>query len=370
MTVLLIALLFGAAAARAQHASASAATERTAVSARPAAARGPTPITVAKQETWEWVAFADAFCGNGSTTGIGVNFNDKSSRVFIYLEEGGACWSDAMCYVEQTAAHFTTGYGSGDFAADSSKTGLLGQSGGFFDRTAAGNPFKDDNYIFVPYCTGDLHAGDNTVEYDAKHTAKHVGYANITAYLQRIVASFPAATRVTIAGSSAGGYGALVNWDQTQRAFGTTRVDLIDDSGTPMPASVYPPTSPIYEETAAKWNLAGTLPAGCANCLSQGLTALFDYYASAYPGDHAAFLTYKVDSVLPWFFGLTNAQFQVALDDDLASTGANADQQYFVVNGGGHILFFDPQLTTDKVTLQTWLTEMTTDEPAWTTVKP
>jgi hypothetical protein len=330
----------------------------------------PAPITVPSQKHWQWIGFANAFCGDGSTTGIGVNFNAQSSRVLIFLEPGGACWSESMCYVEQTAANFTTGYHSANFLADSGASGMLTQAGGFFDRGDAANPFKDDNYVFVPYCTGDLHSGDNIYDYGGGHKAHHVGYANMSAYLQRIVATFPAATRVTLAGSSAGGYGALVNLEQTQQAFGTTEVDLIDDSGTPMPPDIYPSTGALYKASFTAWNLAATLPAGCTACAKQGLTALYAYYAATYPGDKAAFLTYQDDWVLPWFFEITETQWLHALGEDFVSVDSHPAQHYFEAPGYGHILFFSPSLTSGKTSVQTWLTRFTTDDPTWSDVTP
>src|SRR5262249_16786869 len=89
-----------------------------------------TPIS-APMEQWTWVPFDNAFCANGTPTGIGVNLTDKSKRVMIYLQGGGACWDQLTCYTLQTAANFSTGYGQADFMGD--VKGLL--SSYFFDRT-------------------------------------------------------------------------------------------------------------------------------------------------------------------------------------------------------------------------------------------
>jgi hypothetical protein len=178
---------------------------------------------------WTWVPFDNAFCADGSPTGIGVNLSaTPGARPLIYLEGGGACWNEITCYTLMTAAYFTTGYGASDFASESSDTTYLALPGGFFDRTAAANPFKDYSYIYVPYCTGDVFAGNNVVQYGS-NMAHYVGFANVTAFLDRIVPTFPSADRVILAGSSAGGLGAAYNWWQTQQAFGNIRVDLIDD---------------------------------------------------------------------------------------------------------------------------------------------
>jgi hypothetical protein len=325
------------------------------------------PISVPAQQQWTFLPFSDARCADGTTTGIGVNLNSQSTRVLIYLEGGGACWSDLTCYTLQTAANFTTGYNASTFAAESNDTMYLAEPGGFFDRTDASNPYRNDNYIYIPYCTGDIHAGNNVVAYDAMHTAMHVGYANVTAYLKRIVPTFPSATRVTLAGSSAGGFGALINWDQTQRAFGATPVDMVDDSGTPMPPDIFPHTNPIFLAWAMNWRLAAALPAGCTNCANR-LDALWGYYAATYPADKAALASYQQDSVLPSFYGIDIEQFEAGLAEEEALIAANANQRYFQVDAQGHVLFFTPQVAAGSTTLQTWLTEMTTNEDSWISI--
>src|SRR5690349_8408075 len=61
------------------------------------------PIS-APNETWTFVPVPDAHCGNGTSTGIGVNLTDRSNRVLIFLAGGGACWEAAAC-AAGTAVH-------------------------------------------------------------------------------------------------------------------------------------------------------------------------------------------------------------------------------------------------------------------------
>ena len=82
-------------------------------------------------------AFSDAFCGDGSTVGIGINPSSTGTRVLIYLEGGGACYDSLTCYTLQTAAYFTTGYSETDFTTEASSSNYLAQTDGFFDRTSA-----------------------------------------------------------------------------------------------------------------------------------------------------------------------------------------------------------------------------------------
>jgi Pectinacetylesterase len=328
----------------------------------------PGPI-VAPAGQWTWIPFRDAFCANGSTTGIGVNLAAADARPLIYLEGGGACWSEETCYTQLTAANFTTGYSAASFATDSGSAGALATAGGFFDRQAADNPFKDYSYVYVPYCTGDVHAGSNVVEYGA-HTAMHVGFRNFTAYLARLVPTFSAADRVFLAGGSAGGYGALFNWWQTQQAFGSLRVDLIDDSGTLMPPDVESEGSGFEAVERIQWNLAATLPPGCTTCGSD-LSSIFGFYGAAFPNSRGALLSYTQDSVIPLFYGLTTAQFTAGLDELVSSQlTPTANLRPFLADAAGHELWFHPTLASAGVTVQQWFDQMVTDDPGWAGVQP
>ena len=316
----------------------------------------------APDEVWTWIPFDNAFCGDGSTTGIGVNLSKKSSRVLLYLEGGGACWSDLTCNTLKTASNFTTGFNETNFKNTASNS--LSKS--FFSRTAADNPFKDYSIVYVPYCTGDIHAGDNTVMYGGK-AAKHSGYKNVSAYLERIVPTFPNADRVILSGASAGGFGAALNWWQTQEAFGSIRVDMLDDSGTPMPPSI-----PIASEAEwrKQWNLAATFPPGCTECATR-IDGILGFYAKIYPDHRGALMSYTKDSVLPTFFGITQDKFATGLEEQATTQfDPSPNLRYFIYTGSGHVLWSNPGLTTKGVTMREFVTKMVTDDPTWNSVHP
>ena len=111
-------------------------------------------------------------------------------------------------------------------------------SAGIFNRGFAPNPVKNWTFVYVPYCTGDVHAGnhpDGTVP-GVADKQQFVGYVNVEkATSTRIVPSFPGLTKVLLTGISAGGFGAASDYVQVAKAFGTVPVYEIDDSGPPMP---------------------------------------------------------------------------------------------------------------------------------------
>ncbi len=115
-----------------------------------------TPVTgaiTAPNQTCTWVDFPDSECGNGVPTGIGVNPNTASKNLWIYMQGGGACWQDYTCFVFKSATNITEGYTSATWEAEPHRA-LPGLT-----RTRLDNPFKDASFVFVPYCTGDVHAG-------------------------------------------------------------------------------------------------------------------------------------------------------------------------------------------------------------------
>jgi len=320
------------------------------------------PIAAPKEE-WTWVGFDNAFCANGSTTGIGANLTDKSSKVVIYLMGGGACWNDVTCYQAKTAVNIESGYDKSQFDKDADFL-----NGSLFDRADPNNALKDASFFFVPYCTGDVHSGANPDAVYGGTKTKHVGYENMQAYLARIVATFPNAERVLLSGSSAGGFGAGLNWWATQQAFGDTRVDLINDSGPPLPAPYL--SDSLEGQWRAAWNLNATLPEGCPECQTD-LSAIFGFYAASLPKNRAALLSYTHDAVISSYFGISQDQMAEGLGVLSKSLDTYSNSRYFYVAGGDHVLLGDPAVINQNgVVLQDWLTQMLADDGTWSNVKP
>jgi hypothetical protein len=326
---------------------------------------------VALAETWTWVPITNAYNVDGSTTGIGVNLNPASSNVLIFMNGGGACWNDLTCYVLQTAT--LEPYGATQFSNDLAAftTPGSGDYAWFYDRTVATNVFKDFNYVFVPYSTGDVFAGSRTNLYGTTVT-RQVGFLNFSNYLQCLVPTFPSATYVVLAGSSAGGLGAAFNWWQTQEAFSSARVDLIDDSGPILPEAVIAEGSGGFGTTAiSNWNLTAAVPITCAECPTN-FDSIFSFFASVHPDNRAAFLSYSSDTVMPSYYGLSTSQYNAGLSEFLAGPfNPNTNFAYFILSGSGHVLLPGaPSDSTAGVNLEQFLSEMVTNYPGWTSVHP
>lgn len=250
------------------------------------------PITAAT-DSWTWVDFPGAFCQDGSATGLGVNLHPSSDRVVIYLEGGGACFNDVTC----AAVANPHGYGRSNFGTGS---GLATYP--MFSRTDTTNPFHDWNFVYVPYCSGDIFAGNNPT--DSSIPGKvFVGYVNVGEFLNRLVPTFSAASLVVLTGSSAGGFGAAYNWDRTQAAFGATPVLMLDDSG-PIMSTTYLKAC-LQDNVSELWNLNATLPTGCTSCrTSGGLSNALHYVAALHTDRRAGLISGTGDGTIRTFFGI------------------------------------------------------------------
>ena len=173
--------------------------------------------------------------------------------------------------------------------------------------------------MFVPYCTGDLHGGSNVATYDVlgPRPFHHVGHLNLQAALPLVRATWPGATRVTVSGSSAGGFGATLNYDTIRRAYPAATIALVDDAGPFLEGSGIPP------DQHANWNtnwhldaLVGPLCPSCQNDLSQMYPAL----AALYPSDRMALLSSLQDQVIRTYF-------LILLGADYRGQAARADRR-------------------------------------------
>jgi hypothetical protein len=327
----------------------------------------PSPnAIIAPAETWTWVDFTNCYCMEGTTTGIGVNLVPNSKNVLIFLNGGGACWDYTTCYLLNTATH-------GPFGQTEFNNVLPSLSQiWFLDRTSTNNPFQDYSYILVPYCTGDVHAGSRIDTYNGKVTMQ-VGYENLANYLERIVATFPGAQHVVLSGSSAGGFGATFNWAQTQQAFGNARVDLIDDSGPILEPDTMAQGSGLFlpgSTPLTNWDISAAIPQMCVSCATN-MASLYAFVSGSAPPHRVALLSYTQDSTISAYYQLSTSVFNAGLNELVATEfGAYANLAYFFVSGQSHTLLESGTVGVNNVTVQQFITQMVTDDPAWASQHP
>jgi len=323
---------------------------------------------------WTYVPIDGTQCMDGSSTGIGVNLGTSGDLV-VYLEGGGACFNDSTC---NSASH-KNGWGPADFEANITPYNI-----GLFDRMDYTNPLRDATFVFVPYCTGDVHAGSNPSGYGGK---VQVGYENVGKDLDYIVPKSTSVDRVILAGSSAGGFGSLFNYDRTQIAFGDTPVTLIDDSGPPLSDTYLTPC--LQQKIRDYWNIAAALPADCTACNQSdggGLGNAAGFLADKYPDRRLGLITSTRDGVIRSFLGFgypdcTSGGNPIPEPDFATGVAELRDQtlashpnfRVFSKDSGLHVwLLSDPMssVTSGGTDLSAWLTAMLDPGATWDSVAP
>ncbi len=318
----------------------------------------------APKNSWTWVDFPDSACDDGSKTGIAVNPSD-GKNLLVFMNGGGACWNYQTCFQLNTATH-------GPFGKTQFEMLVRGISGSILDRNTPNNPFANWNLVFVPYCTGDVHAGENVIEYKdsngAARTYHHVGRANIVAYLKRLGVTF-SPDKLVVTGSSAGGFGSAFNYELFRTTFPNAKGYLVDDSGPVLKGDAI--ASSLRDAWYQSWQLDKALEPTCPQCrtdLSQSTKSV----SQRFPNDRLALLSSTQDVVIRSYFMLSADGFQTALNAMLAEViDPQPNFRYYVSAGTFHTFLGNPDShPTQNVKLTDWLGTMVNDDAGWQSLKP
>jgi hypothetical protein len=256
--------------------------------------------------------------------------------------------------------------------------------GTLLDRTAPGNPYKDFILVFVPYCTGDVHAGDAVRTYPGAPDGRawhHKGRVNLQRAFAHLAATLDAPEKVVVSGASAGGFGALLGFDLAKQAWPQAKGYLVDDSGPPID-DIPPATVELWY---AAWDLGTAVNAICGGDLGalacrEDLSLVFPALQDRYPSDRFALLSSTQDEIMRGFFGALSlappylvpmdaATFESgvrALAGRLEDDAAPGESHAFVVAGPSHTMLGEPAaFTSQGLALFEWLRQQVEDDPAW-----
>jgi hypothetical protein len=319
------------------------------------------PISAPAGE-WTWIPIRGTTCGDGSVAGVGVNLQPGSTDLLVYMEGGGACWDANTCFTLGTAIQIATPYTAKNFAIDLTML----EATGLFSRTDTASPFAGASFVYVPYCTGDVHAGTAVQTYDLgggqTKTVHHTGGLNARSIADTLLATLPSLSRIWLAGSSAGGYGATLNQHFYALNWPAASVEILQDSAPFV--DVMGGNYPVWQQT---WGIK--FPDNCPGC-DTSFPAVIDATTAAYPSTRIGLLTFTEDATIKLFFGYSDSLLP-AINSLLANQYTHPTTHAFVVAGTSHTMLgnYLTMTAADGTTLKSWVDQWATGDPAWTTVQ-
>lgn len=262
-----------------------------------------------------------SICGNGSEYKFFVNPSNKSKNVLIYFEAGGACWDFPSC----SGQAGIRGAANPNGLPDDYMSGIPAIMSPFTFRNHPWDslPTKKWTIIFVPYCTGDVHTGNNVKTYSdptgrqADLEWHHNGHENVKAVIKWmktqdvIPGFFDDIPKLVVTGCSAGGIGSLVNYHFIRQELGDRvgEAILLNDSGPAYLAEdkwpeknseemadldvdglhsyeKYPHSLPMHKKIREAWNLDSILNSQYPAPFNESnFGTISDMLAYLYPND-------------------------------------------------------------------------------------
>lgn len=250
----------------------------------------------------------DTVCARGTPYRYFVR-PGKVNKLLVEFRGGGACWDDLTC-----------GFADSLFQEDADADPWVveeDQARGIYDHGRDDNPFKDWHHVYVPYCTGDIHWGNNEMAYGSgadQFTIQHKGSVNVQAVLDWTFENVADPEQVMVTGCSAGAYGSIMWSAHLRNHYEKAKVLQLADSG----AGVI--TETFFQDSFPSWKPEGSYPMWIQGLVPEDLTRLPQLY-QAIGGEYP-------DMIL--------SQYNTQYDEDQAF--------YFSAMGGGNTYEWSTQM--------------------------
>jgi Pectinacetylesterase len=290
--------------------------------------------------------------GNGPICIAGTPFSaftrmGDPKKLLIFEQGGGACWQDFyFCNI----------------LAESQEPPA--PPVGIWDFNSPDNPFADYSIVYMPYCDGSVHSGDNDVvdaNFPFGPVRFHRGLRNQSAGMDIALATFPEAKRITVAGSSAGGVGVAGNAPFLVRMLygNKPKLTVFNDAG---PVATNLSENAAIAARLADWKFDQFYPASCTACDPFGQpTAVIDWRLANDSRIREAFYSTDGDATNRFFMNVpTQELYRNLLLSEHGALNASHPKRYrsFIVSGdSSHTALQTPLFYSQEVngtTLNDW----------------
>jgi Pectinacetylesterase len=288
----------------------------------------------------------------------------------VFFDGGGACWDDVTCAIPRLrdAPRDDDGF----YKAELITTDDPNRFDGIFDLDNPRNPVRNWSFVYVPYCTGDVHTGSNTARYTDPDTGEpftieHRGADNFRVVLGWLKQNFAQPQQLLVAGSSAGAYGAATHYPRIREAYPRSRAILIGDAGQGVM------TQSFLEQRERSWR--AELPRGLFR-RHEPITPETDMIgrlAERYPNDRFAQYTTVHDITQSSFYALMGVEnaclaWSQAMSTALAERQRAPNFRSYLASGETHSILRTPRFYTEAsggASFAEWFAALVDAGPAW-----
>jgi hypothetical protein len=299
-----------------------------------------------------------------------------SKNLVVYFEGGGACWDNLTC-----SFPIGTGLPAQFYVPQVAPGTNPANYSGLFDQSNPANPVKDWSFVYIPYCTGDIHTGSATKEYFnagnsllgglPSYTIQHRGFDNFMVVLDWINKNFDAPKSILVTGSSAGGYGAAANFPYIADSYPNAHMYVLADASQGVTTAAFDTGEPgrnSWNPQLPQW-IFGAPPTSVSSA------DLLRRAAEAYPRAKISQFTTTLDGVQVGFYGVMKQFYgpggscpDPAVDWNQQMIGALGSYgsevrnfRYYLASGTYHTIMRSPLFYTEDsagIAYSSWLASM------------
>lgn len=256
---------------------------------------------------WQKVEIPGTKCSDGSQFKFWVHDNPNSNDIVLMYEGGGACWDYESCSGAAGIRGAANMNGLADDYINQSKAKYVapimnGNDPGLPGRSKTNLVTNGWDAVYIPYCTGDVHVGNNVTTYEDPTGVNppllfhHYGYHNSTETLDYLAGQFPNINRMLITGFSAGGVASSSVYHEARTRLNPTKGFMLNDSGPlfPAPDASYN-SRQLHETIIAAWDMQSVFVNLPAAFDANDMSSLNTVVAEEYPQDQFAYTGYSTD---------------------------------------------------------------------------
>lgn len=295
----------------------------------------------------------EATCSHAAGTDPAYRFwmrRGTAPGIVVFFDGGGACWDDITCAIprRREAERDDDGFYKPELIPSDNPT----RFSGIFDLNNPRNPVRDWTFIYVPYCTGDVHSGSNTATYadpdtGEPYTIEHRGADNFRVVLDWMKDNLEQPQHLLVAGSSAGAYGASTHYARIRAAFPRGRALMIGDAGQGVM------TQNFLDQRNTRWRMVLPREVLPRNLAITPETDIVARLAARYPNDRFAQYTTAHDITQSSFYALMGAENACIAWTNAMVTGLERRQhagnfRSYLASGETHSILRTPRFYTEQ----------------------